>query len=314
MPTPADGGGLQGRLSKTPFASPGANFLQGRNGVSLSKTEARKSTGGSSIHAVERAIAILRTFSPEAPSLGVSDLARRVGLHKSTVHRLLATLERQGFVVQDAAGGQYRLGLQLLELGTLVLAGIELRKVARRHLEEVHHACGETVHLAILDEGEVVYIDKLDGTRGVRMYSSIGRRSPAHCTGLGKALLAWQPAGVLEQIIQRRGLLAYTSRTITSPETLRDHLALVRLRGYAIDNGEHEEFIRCAAAPVFDHTGQVAAAVSIAAVGVDVESPRFQEFASLVQQSARTVSETLGHGRVATTDGGVHADRHVSSG
>jgi DNA-binding IclR family transcriptional regulator len=280
----------------------------------VGKTEARKRTHASSIHAVERAIAVLRAFSPETPSLGVSDLARRVGLHKSTVHRFLATLERHGFVVQDAAGGQYRLGLQLLELGTLVLASIELRKVARRYLEEVHRACGETVHLAILDEGEVVYIDKIEATRGVRMYSSIGRRSPAHCTGLGKALLAWQPAGELQQIIQRRGLLAYTGRTITSPETLRDHLALVRLRGFAIDHGEHEEFIRCAAAPVFDHTDQVVAAVSIAAVGVDVESPRFQEFANLVQQCARAISEALGSRRVATTDGHVHADRDIRSG
>ncbi len=279
----------------------------------MGKTAASSHPRRNGIRAVERAIAILRAFSPQTPSLGVSDLARRLGLHKSTVHRLLATLEREGFVVQDPASGQYRLGLQLFELGSLVVASIELRKVARPYLEEVHRACGETVHLAILDEGEVVYIDKLEGTRGVRMFSSIGRRSPAHCTGLGKVLLAWQPAGVLEQIIQRRGLRVYTSRTITSPETLRDHLALVRQRGYSVDNGEHEEFIRCAAAPVFDHTGQAVAAVSIAAVGVDEESPRFQEFGALVQRCARAISAALGYGRAAA-GGGAYADRHVRFG
>lgn len=256
------------------------------------------------IRAVERAVAILRTFSPAAPSLGVTELARRLGLHKSTVHRLLATLEHEGFVIQDATGGQYRLGLLLFELGSLVVNSMELQRIARTHLEEVHRACGETVHLAILDEGEVVYIDKIESTRQVRMYSQVGRRAPAHCTGLGKVLLAGLPAGILDQVIQRRGLRAYTSRTITSPETLRNHLALVRQRGYAVDSGEHEELVRCAAAPIYDHTGQVVAAVSIAAVGVDVESQRFKEDIDLVRKCTRSISEALGHGRAAPASGG----------
>lgn len=276
----------------------------------MRKTGAGPRTGVNGIRAVERAVAILKAFSPEASALGVTDLARRLGLHKSTVHRLLATLEREGLVVQDAASGHYRLGLQLFELGSLVINSMELQQVARTYLEEVHRACGETVHLAILDEGEVVYVDKLESTRQVRMHSLIGRRSPAHCTGLGKVLLAWLPAGALDQVIQRRGLRGYTSRTITSPETLRNHLALVRQRGYAIDNGEHEELIRCAAAPVYDYTGQVVAAVSVAAVGADVASPRFKEYISLVQQCTRSISEALGHRRQPAA-GGMNAHRDV---
>jgi len=275
-------------------------------------TAAHRRSGGNGIRAVERAAAILKSFSPATPALGVTELARRLGLHKSTVHRLLATLEREGFVVQDADGGRYRLGLQLFELGSLVVNSMELQKIARVHLEEVHRACGETVHLAILDEGEVVYIDKIESTRQLRMHSLIGRRSPAHCTGLGKVLLAWMPAGPLEQII-RRGLRTYTSRTITSPDTLRNHLALVRQRGYAIDHGEHEELIRCAAAPVFDHTGQVVAAVSVASVGVDVASARFKEYIGLVGACARSISQALGHGRAAASAGGANADRDIPS-
>jgi len=271
---------------------------------------AHRRPAGNGIRAVERAAAILKAFSPTSPSLGVTELARRLGLHKSTIHRLLATLEHEGFVVQDAEGGRYRLGLQLFELGSLVINSMELQKIARSYLEEVHRACGETVHLAILDEGEVVYIDKIESTRQLRMHSLIGRRSPAHCTGLGKVLLAWLPAPALDQVI-RRGLRTYTSRTISSPDMLRNHLALVRQRGYAIDDGEHEELIRCAAAPVFDHTGQVVAAVSIASVGVDVESPRFEEYIGLVQSCTRSISHALGHGHAGVSVGGADARRNL---
>ena len=253
----------------------------------------------SPIRAVERALDVLRAFSPQEPELGVTDLSRRLGLHKSTVHRILSTLQRRGVVVQDPASGRYRLGLRLFELGSLAVNSIEVRRVARPFLEEVHQACGETVHLAILDEGDVVYIDKIESTRGVRMYSQVGRRAPAHCTGLGKVLLAGLPDIALNHILERKGLLSHTSRTITSPQELREHLALVRQRGYAIDSGEHEELVRCAAAPVFDHTGQVVAAASIAAVGIEIDTHRFEDFVTLVTRCTRRISEALGYGRDA---------------
>ncbi|MDR5684397.1 MAG: IclR family transcriptional regulator [Armatimonadota bacterium] len=281
--------------------------------VPMYKTSNRSRSNPYGVRAVERAIAILRAFSPGSPELGVTELARALGLHKSTVHRLLATLERGGFLVQNTTTGRYRLGLPLLELGNLVVANMELRQVARPCLEATHRACGETVHLAILDEGEVVYVDKIETTRPVRMYSQVGRRAPAHCTGLGKVLLASLPASALDQVIQRRGLRAYTTRTLTSADALRNHLAVVRKRGYAVDCGEHEELVRCAAAPVFDHTGHVVAAVSIAAVGVDVDSPRFKEYITLIRRCARSISDALGYGRATVlTARGTHADRFVS--
>ncbi len=275
----------------------------------------RQAAGSHGIRAVERAVGILKAFSASSPELGVTDLARTLGLHKSTVHRLLVTLEREGFVTQDTISGRYRLGLHLFELGSLVVHSAELRQIARPHLEEMHRACGETVHLAILDEGEVVYIDKIESTRRVRMYSQVGRRAPAHCTGLGKALLAALPYGLLDQALQRRGLRRYTARTITSADDLRDHLALVRQRGYAVDSGEHEELIRCAAAPVYDHTGAAVAAVSIATVGAEIESPRFEEYTVLVTHCADAISEALGHGRTTSPlRGAANANRHVRRG
>lgn len=264
---------------------------------------------------VVRAAVLLKAFSASTPDLGVTDLARQLGLHKSTVHRLLVTLEREGFVAQEPITGRYRLGLALFKLGSLVVNSADLLQIARPCLEEMHRACGEAVHLAILDEGEVVYIDKIESTRRVRMYSQVGRRAPAHCTGLGKALLAALPDNLLEQVIQRRGLGPYTARTITSADALRDHLALVRQRGYAVDAGEHEELIRCAAAPVYDHAASAVAAVSIATVGVEVESPRFEEYTALVTRCAAAISEAMGHGRTSPPlRGYANADQHVRRG
>src|SRR2546430_15632647 len=185
----------------------------------------RQAAKASGIRAVERAVAILRTFSSGAPELSVSELGRAVGLHKSTVHRLLGTLERTGFVVQAPGTKRYRLGLPLFELGSMVVNTLEVRRVARPHLEEIHRACGETVHLGILDEGEVVYIDKIESTRRVRMYSQVGRRAPAHCTGPGKVLLAQLPDESLARVTERPGLRRFTPQTISSPKRSARHLA-----------------------------------------------------------------------------------------
>lgn len=264
----------------------------------------RHAAKASGIRAVERAAVILRAFSPDAPELSVSELSRAVSLHKSTVHRLLTTLERTGFVVQDPATKRYRLGLPLFELGSLVVNTMEARRVARPYLEEVHRACGETVHLGILEDGEVIYIDKIESTRRVRMYSQIGRRAPSHCTALGKVLLAQLPDASLSEVVERRGLRRYTSKTITSPKELRDHCALIRQQGYALDAGEHEELIQCAAAPVYDHTGKGAAAVSVTSVAAAMDQHRIAEYVALVQQAARKISEALGYrptsGRLGT--------------
>lgn len=278
-------------------------MMKDTGGGGVSGKRARRRREAPSIRAVERAIAILRAFSPATPLLGLTELSRKLGLHKSTVHRLLATLEREGFVLEDAATGRYRLGLPLLELGSLVTTNMELRQVARPFLEETHRVCGETVHLGILDEGEVVYIDKIESTQRVRMYSQVGRRAPAHCTGLGKALLASLPPSAVDQLVQRHGLRGYTARTLTSADALRNQLAIIRQQGYAVDYGEHEDLIRCAAAPISDYTGHCIAAVSIAVVGIDIESARFEEYVALVRNCAHGISEALGY-RPALAAGG----------
>lgn len=244
---------------------------------------------------VERAMAILTCFSPTQPELALTDLSLRLGLHKSTVHRLLKTLQAGGFVDQDHKSGRYRLGLRLFELGSIVLNTLEVRARARPFLEALQQRTGETVHLAILDEGQVVYLDKLDGSKAVQMYSRVGRRAPAHCTGLGKALLAFLPAEEVQAIIRENGLPRFTSRTLTTWQSLRRELERIRRQGYAIDRGEHEEIIHCAAAPIRDHTGRVVAAVSVAAIAVEVDSPDFQGYIREVKAAAERVSEAMGY-------------------
>ncbi|MDR5694519.1 MAG: IclR family transcriptional regulator [Armatimonadota bacterium] len=247
------------------------------------------------VRSVLKALELLQAFTPDEPEFGVTDLATRLGMHKSTVFRLLMTLEAEKFVQRDHTTGKYRLGIKLFELGSLVQNLLELRKVARPYLEELQERCGETIHLAVLDEGQVLYVDKLESPKPIQMYSRVGRRAPAHCTGLGKVLLAYLPPEEVDAIIARNGLKRYTDKTITDPRKLHDHLALVRQRGYATDIGEHEELIRCASAPIWDHTGKVVAAVSITTIGVRFDPRRMDELVHLVRETTAQISYDLGY-------------------
>ncbi len=173
----------------------------------------RKSTLNNSI---ARAVRILNVFTGQRPEIALSEISREVGLHKSTVHRLLASLERAGFIEQSTENGKYRLGLKLFELGSLVMHRMNLREGARSHLGELARETKETVHLAALTDGEIIYFEKIEGQSNLTIPSAIGRRIPAHCTGLGKVLLAHLPEEELEAIVSRKGLKRFTANTITS--------------------------------------------------------------------------------------------------
>ncbi|MCL6450092.1 MAG: IclR family transcriptional regulator [Acetobacteraceae bacterium] len=252
------------------------------------------------VGSIERAMEILKCFSVTRPELGVSEIAGRLRMPRSSAHRLLAALKRSGFLEQDGKTSRYRLSLRLFEMGSVVLNTMELPARARPVLEELQRHTGETVHLAILDEGQVLYVDKIDSSRGVRMYSQVGRRAPAHCTGLGKVLLAYLPQEEVERIIALRGLPVYTRNTIASPEALRAELEEVRRRGYAIDRGEHEDLIACAAAPIRDYTGKVIAAVSVTAIGVPWDAPAFQGYIAAAAGAADRISRAMGYGAGST--------------
>src|SRR3954451_12933538 len=202
------------------------------------------------IQAIERAVAILNAFSPEDPELGVTELAERLGLHKSTVHRFMVNLDAAGLVERNPRTGRYRLGLRIFELGGLVMQQMNLWDEALPFLEGLVHDTGETGHLAVLDGGEAIYIERVEARRALRVPSAIGRGYPAHATNLGKVLLADQPRERVVQIVATHGLASYTRKTITDAAELDAELARIRIQGYAIDDEEYDEGLRCIGAGV----------------------------------------------------------------
>ncbi|MEO8907138.1 MAG: IclR family transcriptional regulator, partial [Microbacteriaceae bacterium] len=205
---------------------------------------------------VARALEMLTALGSAPRSL--DELAETVGVHKSTVLRLLQTMEAERFVMHDSAH-RYRLGSRLFDLAQLSLEQRDVRAVARPYLERLNASTGQTVHLAAYESGEAVYIDKLDALQGVRMYSRVGLRAPVHCTAVGKVLIAALPVAVAEKIADTIDYPPMTPNTISSAAGFRAELERVRRAGYAEDHEEHEAFINCIAAPIRDRSGGVVA-------------------------------------------------------
>lgn len=274
----------------------GMEAIQKAGGAAAPATQERPSdlrSGGDRVQALERAFMLLDVLGQR--EAGVSELARATGLHKATVHRLLQTLLHVGAVEVGAEKGRYRLGLRLLELGGRVLARFDLREVAGPHLARFRDESRLTVHMAVLDGPDVVYIEKLDSPTSIHMASTVGTRFPAYCTALGKAILAFLPGQELEAVLARTRFAARTPRTITSAEVLRQHLATVRSRGYAVDDSENEEGIRCVGAPVFAYTGKVVAAISASGPIFSVTPERVPELGQQVAQVAGAISRAMGY-------------------
>jgi len=246
------------------------------------------------IQAIERAVSILNAFSPEDPELGVTELAERLGLHKSTVHRFMVNLDAAGLVERNPRTGRYRLGLRIFELGGLVMQQMNLWDEALPFLEGLVHDTGETGHLAVLDGGEAIYIERVEARRALRVPSAIGRGYPAHATNLGKVLLADLSRERVEAIVAERGLAAYTPHTITDLPRLEAELERIRALGYAVDNEEYDDGLRCIGAPVRDHSGHVVAALGIGGPVTRITPDRVDPLAELVMTAARGLSRRLG--------------------
>jgi IclR family transcriptional regulator, KDG regulon repressor len=245
------------------------------------------------LSSVANAIRLTKAFSEHEFEMGISALATRLGLAKSTVHRLATTLVEYDILEQNRETGKYRPGLALFELGTLVRRKMDTASESRAQMYELVQATGETVQLAVLDHLSVLYIRILESRQAVRMSSIAGSRAPAHCTSVGKVLLAYQPAELVKQVIAN-GLARYTGNTITSPDALLEELASVRSRGYAIDDEEIEVGLRCIAAPVRNHSGSVIAAISVAAPVQRMSKKNLQTTVPTVTAAADSISRRLG--------------------
>ena len=229
-----------------------------------------------------RALRILVDLGEGARSL--DELAKLLGVHKTTALRLLRTLEDERFVYRDA-GYRYHLGARLFALSSRALEQRGIRAVAAPHLARLNQDTGQTVHLAAYEAGEVIYIDKYDSRHPVRMYSRIGLRAPLHCAAVSKVLLAGLPEPERRKVADAIEYVPLTPHTITSPAALLAEVDEVIRTGYAVDHTEHEVFINCVAAPIRDATGQVVAAVSISVP--DMVLP-FDQVVALVPELRRT--------------------------
>lgn len=227
--------------------------------------------------------------------MSLADMGDKLNLHKSTFYRLLRILERYHFAEQDPRTGKYRLGSKLLELGIRAAGRLDLATMARPYLEKLSRESGETAHLGVLCDGEVVSIATADGRHALRMFVTVGGRSPAHCSSLGKAILALLPEQEVNMVVRKRGLKAYTRRTITRPSQLKAELAEIRTRGFAIDDQELEDGLKCIGAPVQDCSGRVVAALSIAGAALRLGKGRVPALAPLVAQTASDLSARLGY-------------------
>jgi DNA-binding IclR family transcriptional regulator len=238
---------------------------------------------------LDRALTLLRALSDGRKTL--DELAAVIDVHKSTVLRLLRTLEEHRFVRREGVR-HYRLGTALFDLANKALEDLDVRRAAEPALRELNAETGHTVHLASYEDGEVVYIDKYDSTHPVRMYSRIGKRAPLHCTAVAKVLLAERPE--TREIAQRMEYPRLTANTITDPERYLAELAQVRERGYAIDNSEHEDFIHCVAAPVRGQRGEVIAAVSLSVPKVFLDYDGLMALVPRLRATAAAASTECG--------------------
>lgn len=246
------------------------------------------------IQSVERAVAALKVFGEDEPELGVTELARRLNLHKSTISRLMATLEAGGFVQQDPRTGRYRLGLQLATLAGRALNQYDLRDVARGALHALARATGETCNLAVRDGDDAVNIDQALSTNPVKHLGWIGRRLPLHCSAAGKPLLAFAPRTDIERVLALP-LVAYTPRTVTDPATMWHELERIRVDGVAVAIEEFEPELTAAGAPVRDHRGEVIATVTVSGPTFRLTPDRLASMAGMLRETADQLSASLGY-------------------
>ena len=251
-------------------------------------------SGISGLKSLRKAMRILDCFSFQESRRTLTEISRCAGLPLSTTHRILATLRDIGLVEQEGGRDLYRLGLKLLELGSMVLANMEVHREALPFIEELVRETGETVHLGVFDGTQVVSIEKMDSPHGLASNITIGKGAPAYCTGVGKALLAFQPDAVVDRVC-RLGLVAYTPQTITDPRKLRGELAQVRGQGCAVDNMEHQPDVRCVAAPVRNYSGGVIASLSVSGPATRIPKERIPALAERVREVAAKLSARLGY-------------------
>ncbi|MCX5144171.1 MULTISPECIES: IclR family transcriptional regulator [unclassified Streptomyces] len=253
---------------------------------------------GRLVPAVTRALDVLELFLQGDGTLSAPEVTRKLQLPRTTVHELLTTLAARSYLVTvPDQPGRYRLGVRTYQLGSRYAEQLDLAAEGQQVARQVAETCGETVHVAILEGADVIYIAKVDSTHAVRMVSAAGRKLPAHCTSVGKMLLAALPDRELDARLDGLELTGMTPNSITDEGELRAALATVRERGIAVEHRESNPDVSCVAAPVRDRSGRVVAALSVSVPMIRWSEEREGELAGLAAEGAEALSGRLGHHR-----------------
>jgi DNA-binding IclR family transcriptional regulator len=261
----------------------------------LSEREQDAAAGPQPVKAVHHALDVLDVIAGPGESLGVSEIARRANLSKTAAYKILATFEARRYVVREPGSARYRLGWRLHELGAVVESRNELAALARPHLTRLRDRCGETVMLGVLEGDAVSYLERCESERLVRMVARPGRQSPLHATASGKVLLAHAPDEVVTRVLGRE-LPRFTPHTIVDPGKLREELMLIRDQGYATCWMEHEPELNSVSAPLRDFSGQVAAALTVAAPAGRLTDAVLERTTDALLETASALEADLGLG------------------
>lgn len=247
------------------------------------------------VQSVDRTLTILEVLSNHYDGLGITEISNLVDLHKSTVHRLLATLLYKGYVIKDIQSNRYRLSLKLYELGSKIVVKTDILKSSKPYTEELMNIVNEVVHLVIRERNDIIYIDKVEAVNTISMASTIGRRSPLYCTSVGKAMMAYLTDKEIKDIWDGSDIQKFTKNTITNFGVFKEELNSIRDKGYAVDNEENELGVRCIGAPVFNMKGEVEGAISISGPTNRILKKNIEDYGEKVKKYATLISRELGY-------------------
>lgn len=269
----------------------------GRQAVKKTVGATTVRSGGDQVQSLVRALTLLNRIA-ESPDNGatLTELAQQVGLAASTAHRLLTTLEQERYVRFDQEERLWSVGVQAFVTGCTFTKSRSLVVVARSHMRNLMEESGETVNLGVMDDGQAVYLSQVECRQMMRVFARPGSRVPLHCSAVGKAILSATSDKTLSKILHHRGMPGLTVKTIISPAALRINLEQVRTTGFAVDDEEHAVGLRCVAAPIFDETGDVIAAISASGPTARISEERILPLGRLVLEAAEAISSDMGSG------------------
>ena len=265
------------------------------------RTPSKPGTATVQVQSLTRGLSLLEALARAEGGLTLTDLAQRVQLAPSTAHRLLATLEKMGYVYQGGEMGRWYIGLQAFTVGTSFLANRDFVAQSHPYMRRLMEQSGETANLGIIDGTEAVFIDQVQCREMMRTIVKLGSRVPLHASGVGKAIFAALPDDQIDAILKVKGLPRITANTITSPETMWASIRVIRQRGWSFDDEEHALGTRCVAAPIYDEHADVLGAISLAGPSSRLPDERIKQLGPVVAHTAEELTHRLGgrwpHGR-----------------